>query len=395
MLMLICAFAIFGLVALIHELGHFIAAKFLGVRVITFSLGFGPRLWSKRIGQTIYCLSVLPFGAYVRPYAMKHSEPAHSASDRSERRSFLTPLEELERALLDEIPYSDSGNLLRTSALSRLTFLISGAALNLLSVWLIAFLYFSIAPYSRASDVPRVGSVLKGSSAELAGLREGDLIVHAGDVAITNWRTLANEILSHGDKDRSLSIERKEDEDSQSLTVVLHRRSATRSQSESGGPLYAIGIVPTIVFERRSVHAAAWIASDIYCTVVAEVYGEFKNTILGKRGGGELGTRENEPDPGLGVVSNFLDTGFQASKSLTHFFSFFCALSVIAAFFNLLPLPALDGGQIALLMLQSIFRVPISLELEQRLNRSGLVLVELLLLICLGADLVRSAKILF
>src|SRR5512136_2069565 len=134
----------------VHELGHFVAAKLLGVKVVRFSIGFGPRVLGFRRGETEYLLSLLPLGGYVK---MAGDEPGAEV-----------PPEDRGRGFLEAAPWK------------RLTIAFAGPAANLAFPVLI---YFALALAQNGSAVPgpTLGTVMPGSAAERAGLRAGDRVV--------------------------------------------------------------------------------------------------------------------------------------------------------------------------------------------------------------------------
>lgn len=180
----IVSFAIvLGIIVLVHEFGHYIAARLTGVRVETFSFGFGKRLLGKKIGDTDFRLSLIPLGGYVKMAGEEEYDPKN-----------LKP---------DEFHAKNRGQ--------KIFILVAGSAMNLI----LAFVIFTIINISGVSEAvyksqpPRIGFVAKGSPADQAGIRKGDIILSIDGSKINNWKELDMEIASNPDASVSVLYERE------------------------------------------------------------------------------------------------------------------------------------------------------------------------------------------
>jgi regulator of sigma E protease len=193
-----------GVLIFIHELGHFAVAKWLGVKVEKFSIGFGPSLFSRRVGETEYVIAALPLGGFVK---MLGEIPGEE----------LAP-EEVSRAFNARPVWQ------------RIAIALAGPVMNLvLPVFLIAAILMTGLP----TLTSRVGTVIPGSAAAKAGIEDGDRIVAAGGESLWRWFDLQEKLQASGAPAIPLSIER---ENGQKLDVTLVR------DKDDGGSWKDVGL---------------------------------------------------------------------------------------------------------------------------------------------------------
>jgi len=168
-----------GILILVHELGHFIVAKLAGVRVLKFSLGFGPKIIGKKIGETEYMLSLLPLGGYVKPLGESPDEPVAE----------------------EDKPFA----LNHQSLPKRFAVLAAGSLFNIVFAFLIfACVYMVGTPML----IPKVGQVLEDSPAQKAGLMSGDIIITINGRAIELWDELSDEVSKSKGSELTLQVRR-------------------------------------------------------------------------------------------------------------------------------------------------------------------------------------------
>ena len=201
---------VLGVLIFVHELGHFLAARRLGVRVLVFSLGFGPKILKTKRGDTEYAISIIPLGGYVK-MAGENPEDARSGS----------PDEFLSRTKWE-----------------RFQILIAGPAMNIiLAVVVMAVVLAQGAEVpAYQDDPPVVGAVEPGSPAEKSGLQRGDRILTVAGDAVDTWEDLFIAIGTRPDRDVAVTVERNGAP--QSMTV--------HPSSEGRFEIGAIGVLPDI-----------------------------------------------------------------------------------------------------------------------------------------------------
>jgi regulator of sigma E protease len=203
-----------GVLIFIHELGHFAVAKWLGVKVEKFSIGFGPSLFTRTVGETEYVLAALPLGGFVK---MLGEVPGEA----------LAP-DELARAFNHRPVWQ------------RIAIALAGPVMNLvLPVFLIAAILMAGVP----TITSRIGGVLPGSSAERAGLREGDRVVAAGGESVWRWEDLEARLRAPGAAPLALEVER----DGATQTVELSREPLADGSFDASGlswhaPVARVGV---------------------------------------------------------------------------------------------------------------------------------------------------------
>lgn len=317
--------SILVLVAL-HELGHFFFAKKFGVRVEEFGIGLPPRFIGKKIGETLYSLNLLPFGAFVR----------------------LTG----EEQRVDD-PRSFSSH----SLFQRLLIIAGGVV----AFWIIAVVIFSV--LGATSGIPmavddtavaknpqvQVLGVASGSPAAEAGIKPGDVVLGVATVSELQELSKANQ-----GKELSLNIQRGKEQ--LSLTLVPRE-----NPPEGQGPL---GILLTRVAEvtypwYRAPLEGVGITAQTTWNILQELGGFLKSLVAGR--GLPEGVQLTGPIGIIVLLNNALNLG------LPHFLSFLAVLAVYLAIFNILPIPAVDGGRLLFLGLEFLRKKPLEETLEKRI----------------------------
>jgi regulator of sigma E protease len=328
MLFLIAFLGLIGLVVL-HELGHFLAAKKFGVKVEEFGIGLPPRLFGKRVGETLYSLNLLPLGAFVK----LTGEEGQSSDPRSFGAKSL-----LQRAI------------------------IVGA--GVVAFWVISFLIF--AGLALTTGIPagisdettegvvnpyvRVLAIAPASPAKEAGLLPGDTVQDFEKVG-----ELQSFINQHKGEQIVLSIVRS----GQALSVpVTPRVDPPAGEGPLGIQLVRTGNIqypwykaPVVAFQRT-----IGLTVDIVQGLLGTLAGVFSGSGL-PEGVGVVGP--------IGIV-DLLKNSF--AFGISHFLSFLATLSIYLAIFNALPIPAVDGGRLLFLGLEGLRRKPLGERIEQRVN---------------------------
>jgi regulator of sigma E protease len=307
--LLVLSFLIF-----FHELGHFLAARFFGVRVDVFSIGFGKRIFTKQVGDTKWSISIIPLGGYVKMKGQDDSDP---------------------RA----ISY-DSDSYTRKKPWQKIIILLAGPFANFFIAFLLYFSasqigtylspLFNYGHYMSAT----IGEFSNNSPAKLAGLKEGDRIVKINDTKIKNWDEIGRTIQRY---ENSLEFNIIRDEKLLTFTI----KPVIKEQKNRFGESIKrklIGIAPKVMSDKLYFSIVDGIIFAYNETIHAStlIFKSVKKLITGSVPANQLG----------GVIS-IVDITAKASQSGIVVLLFFTALiSVNLGVLNLLPIPALDGGHI-------------------------------------------------
>lgn len=183
MLSTIIAFVIaLGILIFVHELGHFLVARRQGIKVLKFSLGFGPKLFGKKVGDTEYQISAIPLGGYVKMAGENPFEDTHQSPDEFASKTVF----------------------------QRATVVLAGPMMNVVLAFLLMPLVYLIGTHIPAylDTVPVVGWVEEGSPAEQAGILQGDRVLKVDGKKVKNWEQMLTQVATRPDQDVPLEVER-------------------------------------------------------------------------------------------------------------------------------------------------------------------------------------------
>ncbi|MCI6988240.1 MAG: RIP metalloprotease RseP [Campylobacter sp.] len=332
-----------------HELGHFLAAKHVGVKVNAFSVGFGEVLASKIVNGTEYRLSSIPLGGYVSLKGQEDLNPK-ARSDDSDSYNSITPWQ-------------------------RIYILFAGPFFNIILAF---FIYIALGYIGVEKLAPKVGAVLKNSAATSAGVMVGDEIKSINGTAIKEWNDISKVV---GLETLDLSIER----DGEILNLTLTPKVGEAKSifgEDIKKPL--IGISPSgdlITLYHRGFSSIPYALSE---TIYAS-----KLILIGLE---KLVTGIVPVSDMAGIV-RMGDITTQAAKiNLSVFLVLVALISVNLGILNLFPLPVLDGGHIAFNLYEIIFRRPIPPRVTYGLLYTGMVLLFGLMVFTVVNDIIQLSK---
>jgi regulator of sigma E protease len=333
-----------SLLIVLHEAGHQWAARALGMRVERFSVGFGPVLWSTRRGQTEYAISALPLGGYVRITGMSPG---------------------------DEVRPDDGTAYCNQAAWRRILVLAAGPAANYLAAVVLAALLLGSVGLPSPDGSARVGTLTPGMPAEQAGLRTGDRILSVAGAPVASWNDLVTALQGRPGQRVDLAVERGEGAQVVQLTVPI-------TPADAGG-VGKVGITPYA--PRLRLPALAALAAGFSRTNAAA--GQTLSML------GAMLRREQKAElSGPVGIAQELVRG--ARLGTDQFLTIVWNISVALALFNLLPVPALDGGRLVFLAIELVTRRRVNEKVESWVHAAGVVLLLALLLgVTVFADLPR------
>jgi regulator of sigma E protease len=422
---------VLGVLVFVHELGHFVAARRIGVRVLTFSLGFGPKLISTKRGDTEYAISAIPLGGYVKMAGESVDDPRSGAPD----------------------------EFLSKTKWQRFQVLIMGPVMNIaLAVVVMAIVLAQGAEVPAYHDAPPViGSVKAGSAAQRAGLRHGDRVLTVDETPVETWDKFDIEIGTKPNRDIDLTLLR----DGTTLSTTLHSSAegkyevgdigvfpnavpivaslikgdiAEKAGLKPGDLLLAVNgepmTQPTQLTEAISKSAGKQTdilvkrnGEEMHISVVPEKRGdrgmigiyfgqqtksfkpgpveaiqlsiqrnvEFGGLIFKTLGGLFVGT--TSPRQLMGPVAIAQLSGESAAAGWIALFTLMASISLNLGLLNLMPIPVLDGGHILIMALEGIARRDFSAQVKEKMLLAGFVLILLLMVTVIYNDLTRISWI--
>lgn len=340
----------------VHELGHYLVARYNKVKIEVFSIGFGPELfgWHDKAG-TRWKLSMIPLGGYVRMYGDA------DASSRPDTDSLKKMSVEEKSESLHSKPVSQ-----------RMAVSAAGPFANFLFAIIILSGLFMIKgePFMPAS----VGGVVPGKIAEKAGLREGDQIISLNSVAAKDFHHLRDLIISN--KGQEVEVHFIRDGVQQTTHVKMVETDATGQEK----PVGVMGIAPPLpeYLKVNPFQAVTHAIEKTWMTGVDALTG-IGQMITGKRSSEELG----------GILSIGDMAGKSAKGGVAALFFFMAFLSINLGLINLLPIPVLDGGHLLFYAIEGIRGKPVPEKIQEYAFMAGLALVLGIMLMSTWNDVVR------
>ncbi|HYZ21489.1 MAG TPA: RIP metalloprotease RseP [Rhodopila sp.] len=345
----ILAFVIvLGVLVFVHELGHYLAARWRGVMVETFSIGFGPRIWgwTDRHG-TMWKVSCLPLGGYVKLHGQERPQDVPAEV----RASWVTGRTFHEK-----------------SVGSRAIVIAAGPIANfLLAMVVFAGLFIGI---GKPVTLPVVGGIMADSAAAKAGLLVNDRIVAIDGTPVTTFEDLQRIVIQHPDTGLSMTVNRGGTD----MTLPV----TTGSREADGQRIGLLGVRGGAVEYRHvSVPAALWGGVTQTWTITRETFAGLAQMIGGSRGTEELG----------GPLRIAQLSGQVAELGVASLISFIGVLSVNLGLINLFPIPVLDGGHLLFYLAEAVRGRPLGQRTLEYGFRAGLALIACLFVFATWNDL--------
>lgn len=375
---------VLGIVIFVHELGHFLAAKWTGVYAPRFSLGFGPALWKRRRGETEYVLAALPLGGYVRMASREDETMAAIEGGKPEGADAGVTADAEKPADWDEnamVPFGPKPvppeRWFESKPLwARLVIMLAGVTMNVVLTLVVSTGVFSY--YGRPYVPAVVDSLIVDMPAQKAGLLTGDSIASINGKEIRAWSDLLGTITASAGKEITLGVVRG----GTPLTLTMTPVAQEGMEAATGKAVTVgrVGAYPKNKVERDrlglvAASVAGWQATwAMGSSVVGVVGGLFRGTISVKNLGGPVAIARTSVDAAR--------TGMESLWALIAF------LSINLAILNLLPIPILDGGQVVMTVAESIKGSPFSIRTRENVMRLGLAAIVALFAVVMFNDLV-------
>lgn len=351
---LIAIIIVLGGLIFFHELGHYLAARVLGIGVHAFSLGFGPRIFGWRSGKTDYKLSLVPLGGYVS----LAGESGEEKNDTFEKHELF------------------SGR----PAWHRLIVVAAGPIFNLMLAW---FIYWGLIwSHGQFILLPEVGSVHQGTPAAMAGITAGDRILTIDGHAIESWDQVSERIAASQGAPVTIEIDRN------STLLTMHIVPEERLRKTIFGDeerAFLIGVQASGNMNNVSLPFGKAAIAGFHQTVdminmTAEgVVKLFERVVPLDSVGGPIMIAQM-----VGQEAN--NTGIVGVLALA------ALISINLGMLNLLPIPVLDGGHILFLAIEIIVRRPVPAKVQEMTIRFGVVLLLGLMLLATYNDIVRAIQ---
>lgn len=352
---------VLGLLVFVHELGHFWLAKRNGVKVEEFAFGFRPRLWSKTVGETTYAINSIPLGGYVK--------------------------------LFGESGEKGNRSLRSKTIWQRFQILVAGSAMNFLLGIVVLTILFAVGftpifpgaaenPFVESHQQVKISTISKDSPADLAGLRQDDVVVSIAGQAVTTDYQLVEAINQNKGKKIELSYIRPSQIPANAIATPATVKLTPRSNPPEGqGPLgAAIATVGTVKSSLIQAPAAAIWESGKIIGLSAVAFGNFvKNLVV----------KQSVNDDVTGLIGIGALTGAARRLGIDYLAQLVAIISLGLGVINLMPILPLDGGHIAALAYEKAARRPLSEKQLGILATAGLFFVLLMFVIVTYKDVVR------
>lgn len=352
---------ILSILVVIHELGHFLVAKKLGIKVEEFGIGFPPRAWGKKIGETVYSINWLPVGGFVKLYG----EDQAGGGKIGKNVSGLKTEDDVEKAYYARPLWQ------------RMTVVVAGVVMNfILAVVVISFL-FATQGVPLPTEHVVVTEVAHSSPAEIAGLRVKDQIIKMNGLALKDTNEFISETKKHRGQEVTLLVLR----DGQEFTTKLTPRvQAPKNQG-------AIGVAITNIEVKKY----SWLEAPFYGTMEALKFSWMIVKGLGSMIG-DFALHGIKPQGVAGPIGVAQLTGEAVRAGWFAVLWFMSLLSLNLAVLNIMPIPALDGGRFFFMIIEMVTGRKVSPKYEAYAHGAGLVVLLALMLLITVFDVARLVQ---
>lgn len=365
---------ILSIVVLVHELGHFLGAKLTGVKVEEFGIGFPPKIWKKKIGETEYSIGALPFGGYNKIYGMDEIDDEKDKDPRGyESKGFWV------KALI-----CLGGVIMNLIfAVILFYFLVIGSGFKMSQTMIVTDYNF---PFGDQIDRPLVLDVSENSPAQIAGLKFKDIIVSINGNNINSLEQFSDTIDSNLGKNISLSFIDGETEEIKTIEITPR----IEKPEDEGALGISYGDMSYIEYKS--------LGDKLLCGFYHTYnFVHYSVVAMGSLIGSSVEEKSIEPlaSSMSGPVGIFAITKIVAQEGIIALINLIALLSIAIGVTNLLPIPAMDGAKTIFLGLELINKNIFTKELQMRAEQIGMVLLIILALVMVFKDFFQFKDIIF
>ncbi len=351
-----------SVLVLIHELGHYLVARKFGIKVEEFGFGFPPRVWGKKIGETLYSINLLPIGGFVKLYG----EDEAGAGKISKGKKVT---KDLDRAFFAKPIYQ------------RILVVIAGVTMNFILAVIIVTYLFTTDGIPTPGTTVTLTEISKGSPAETAGLKKGDIIQKIGNTEIKDTQTLVTEARKNLGEELSITVTRSASSGQERETKVI-KVTPRKDFPEGEGPM-GIAISQSVdirkyPFPQSLIEGTKQAVKDSWQVVIG-----FKMVVT------EIITRFTVPQGVAGPIGMAQLTGEFVRVGPAAVLALVYTLSLSLAVLNVLPIPALDGGRLLFILIEAVTRKKVNARFEAYAHLVGLVLLLSFLALVSYKDIIR------
>ncbi len=340
LLTLASAIFVFGLLVLFHELGHFITAKLTGMRVDEFAIGFGPKLFKVRRGETLYSIRAIPLGGFNDIAGMDPSD--NQAGERG---------------------YCEK------PVLSRMIVILAGSGMNFILPIILFFGIYCFQGVAQPSTEPILGAIIEGMPAQEAGLLAGDRILSVNGEKVSTWNEFTEKI--------------KLDEDKAPIAIQYERNSQVAEvtvtpTTDLNSDRALIGVQNHVVYESKGLVESFTMALTHTRDIILYMLDALANLVKAPSGAAVTGP--------VGIAQM---AGQVATLGFVPLLNFAALLSLNLGIINLLPVPALDGGHFVGLVIEAVRGKPLSAKALKYTQSVGIALLLLLTVVVTAKDVIN------
>lgn len=343
-----CIF-VFGSMIMIHEFGHYIVAKWIGVRVNEFSFGFGPKIVGYQGKETLYSLRIIPLGGFVKLHGID-AEPDENGE------AVIAPID-------------DPQSFMNKPVWQRMAVIAAGPIMNFVLAIILFVGVFAYLGVPSPSNSNLIGSLVSGKPAAAAGIQPGDKIIAVDQEKTADWNRLTEVIHDKPDQMLNLTIERA---NGKQQTVSVK----TEKDPQTGYGM--IGIAPEITYMHTSILQSTVFGLERTVDFTKYIVVALTQMITGKI-----------PADVGGPVMIYQAIGDAAQQGLDDLLALTGVLSIQLGLLNLFPIPALDGSRLVFLLFEGLRGKPLNPEKENMIHLVGFVLLMLLMIAVTYKDVVR------